>query len=173
MLTATEFLDIKNAVIRWFSEASNHDQQVFINCPKNELVQFVHTLGRDIRNEFGLWNKPWTPELVGGVDVSPNHPDFVSMTIIEAVWESLQNHRPKSLQDSFDGWIIDQMDAGLSTLEVDQMREAYIAGAAEMAIRQYNAAAAARGVIGQRAAGEHADDYIRRLEATLNGVTYD
>lgn len=52
-----------------------------------DLIQFHRTVGRDIRNKYKLWEYQWEP-LVGddGVDYSPNHPDAISMRIIEHVW---------------------------------------------------------------------------------------
>ena len=40
-------------------------------------------LGMHLRNHAGLWNYPWEPELVDGVDVSENHPDAVSSKVIK------------------------------------------------------------------------------------------
>jgi hypothetical protein len=59
----------------------------FKNTPKEKLIIYHHTLGRDIRNNYKLWDIPWTPEIVDNCDISPNHPDSVSMDIIERVWE--------------------------------------------------------------------------------------
>lgn len=59
-------------------------------CPKGELIRYHHSLGRAIRNAFGLWQRPWKEKLdKDGVDVSPDHPDAVSMKIIEAVHAKL------------------------------------------------------------------------------------
>lgn len=40
------------------------------------------TLGMHLRNHCGMWETPWTPELIDGVDHSPNHPDAISMKAI-------------------------------------------------------------------------------------------
>lgn len=56
-------------------------------CPKDKLIGYHHSAGRFIRNKYNLWENVWTPEIVDGVDCSPNHPDAVSMRIIERVWE--------------------------------------------------------------------------------------
>lgn len=58
---------------------------------KSELVRYHHTLGRWIRNHFGLWALTWVPVIVNGFDVSENNPEQLSMRVIEAVWERLQN----------------------------------------------------------------------------------
>jgi len=59
--------------------------------PKDQLIQFHSNLGRLIRNSLCLWNIKHKPKIVDGVDVSHNHPDAVSMRIIEALWERLQD----------------------------------------------------------------------------------
>lgn len=46
-----------------------------------------HGFGMWIRNNYELWNTPWTPEIRDGVDYSPDHPDSISMTIIKEVWK--------------------------------------------------------------------------------------
>jgi hypothetical protein len=63
----------------------------FVNTPKDQLVKFHSTLGRTIRNEFKLWEIEWKPEIRNGVDYSPDHPDQLSMRVMEEVWEKLKN----------------------------------------------------------------------------------
>lgn len=62
----------------------------FKKMEKDELIMFHRTLGMIIRNHLMLWERKWTPELVDGVDVSENHPDAISMRLIENAWEYLQ-----------------------------------------------------------------------------------
>jgi hypothetical protein len=52
----------------------------------DEMIEFHGTVGRHIRNYYKLWEHPWAPEVVDGVDVSPNHPDAISMRILKIVW---------------------------------------------------------------------------------------
>jgi hypothetical protein len=61
------------------------------NCKKENLISYHNSLGRDIRNYFKLWDTEWTPEIVNCVDISENHPDAISMKLIENVWSILQN----------------------------------------------------------------------------------
>ena len=63
----------------------------------DDLIQLHRTFGRDIRNEYKLWdeNNPLTMKnyqavVVDNVDVNPKHPDSVSMQIIRQVWRKLQ-----------------------------------------------------------------------------------
>ena len=77
-------------VYGWLLEADEPDKHLFINAKDHELVQYHHTLGRRIRNEFDLWSNSWEPELINGIDYSVDHPDSVSMRIIRAVWNKTQ-----------------------------------------------------------------------------------
>lgn len=66
------------------------------NLDKDDLITLHHSLGQDIRNTYKLWSRNWIPskhEVVNGIliDVSPDHPDQLSMTIIEELWKDLQN----------------------------------------------------------------------------------
>lgn len=78
-------------VIAWFNEAPKVEQERFKNTSKDDLCLFHHTLGRSIRNNLKLWEVKWEEEVVDGVDVSTNHPDAISMRIIEAVWAKVRN----------------------------------------------------------------------------------
>jgi hypothetical protein len=54
---------------------------------KPKLISLHFTLGRYIRNTYGLWEIKHEPVIENGVDVSENHPDSISMRIIEAIWQ--------------------------------------------------------------------------------------
>ena len=58
----------------------------------NDLIRYHHTFGQWIRNNYKLWENPWEPEIQGGCDCSPNHPDQVSMRIIKEVWQRGQKN---------------------------------------------------------------------------------
>ena len=62
----------------------------FVDTPRDRLVKYYDSLGRMVRNEFKMWEDHWTPEIINGVDVSPEHPDQRSYKAIERVWEQLQ-----------------------------------------------------------------------------------
>jgi hypothetical protein len=65
--------------------------------PKEDLPLLHHTMGRQIRNDYGFWSdspltKNWRENVCmrdvrNGVDFSEDHPDAVSMFIIRRVWE--------------------------------------------------------------------------------------
>ena len=52
-----------------------------------DLISLHHGMGTWIRNNYNLWEIPWTPEIREGVDYSPEHPDAISQTIIEELWK--------------------------------------------------------------------------------------
>lgn len=81
--------EIIQAVLTWLAEQRLKDETVynqFVNGAFSSLSRYHPTLGRYIRNEFGLWKHEWTPREVKGVDYSEDHPDAISMSIIEEVW---------------------------------------------------------------------------------------
>ena len=75
-------------VSTWLSKATPEERNKFLSTPKEKLVKYHDSLGRDIRNEFKLWDRNWTPVLDEfGCDASPDHPDQLSMKVIEEVWK--------------------------------------------------------------------------------------
>lgn len=75
----------------WWNRLSQEERERtgLLGGTKEDLIKFHHTLGQDIRNNFELWRCTWYPEIVDGVDMSPEHPDAVSMTVIEEVWKTV------------------------------------------------------------------------------------
>lgn len=65
------------------------DLSYFLETPREDLIKFHSSFGRDIRNELKLWQRTWEPEIEGHCDYSPNHPDQVSMRLIEEAWDEL------------------------------------------------------------------------------------
>ena len=91
--TSFNFNDIEqmaDVVESWMFKADMNTQREFIDTPKEDLIKYHTSLGRSIRNHFDLWGRRWEPQLEdkGGyqVDMSPDHPDSISMRIIETVW---------------------------------------------------------------------------------------
>lgn len=60
----------------------------------DDMIQFHHTAGMNIRNEYSLWKHKWTPVIVNGVDMADDHPDAISAKILELVWEKV--HHPEN-----------------------------------------------------------------------------
>jgi hypothetical protein len=75
----------------WLSESREAIRADFIDCDEHKLSVYHHTLGRNIRNRFNLWEREWEPKLIEGIDHSDDHPDAISMRIIVEVWRRAQN----------------------------------------------------------------------------------
>jgi len=75
----------------WLKESPVDEIKKFLDIPKEDLVIYHSTVGRSIRNAFELWAVPWTPVIdESGVDISEEHPDAVSMRVLEGVWEMVR-----------------------------------------------------------------------------------
>ena len=78
---------VKEVYNEMCENANPKELEMFTESTKDDLIEYHHTMGRYIRNKYELWKNPWTPETdSNGVDCSPNHPDSVSMKVIEDVW---------------------------------------------------------------------------------------
>lgn len=86
-----EFDDMVSVVHGWFLRQSDDNKKEFVESSKQNLIAYHTTLGRSIRNEFKLWEREWVPDIREGVDHSEDHPDRISMRVIEAVWDRLHN----------------------------------------------------------------------------------
>jgi hypothetical protein len=89
-MTSDEFNDIVKIV----EKQIRNDPKLYYHlksCRQNELIRYHHTLGRSIRYEFKLWDREWKPDISNGIDISPRHPEQVSMSVIEKVWENIQS----------------------------------------------------------------------------------
>lgn len=74
-------------ILDWYHDSPARVQNEFKTTPKDALIAYHSTLGRDIRNELNLWEKRWEVMIKDGIDTSPNHPDAISMEIIERIWD--------------------------------------------------------------------------------------
>ena len=81
-----EFEDIVCAVTGWFKNSK--DKQEFVES--GALTEYHHSLGKKIRNEFKLWDTEWKPVMVDGADYSEDHPDQISLRVIEEVQKRLK-----------------------------------------------------------------------------------
>lgn len=76
-----------NSVLKQMTGA---DKLRFRNTKESDLILYHHGFGTQIRNTFGLWSG--NPKLVKDAGFSEkDHPDEISMGIIKAIWERLQN----------------------------------------------------------------------------------
>ena len=72
----------------------------FANTKEGDLVKYHSGYGMHLRNKYKLWfesplTKNWrdNPEsrnIDAGIDCSEDHPDAISMRIIEKIWELTQ-----------------------------------------------------------------------------------
>lgn len=90
LLTESQMID---KVYQWYEDETESQKIVFRNSAEKDLVDYHHSLGAQIRNTFGLWNRAWAPELIEGADHSTNHPDSISHRVITEVWKRAQNAR--------------------------------------------------------------------------------
>ncbi len=67
---------------------SAEDKKIIRSLEKEQLIQYHHGWGTDIRNEYGLWRG--NEALMVSACGRPCLPDTASMYIIEAVWAALQ-----------------------------------------------------------------------------------
>ena len=74
-LTDERLEDIVREVCLWIEDSPPENRNIFLSMSKRQLIEYHFTLGRMIRNEFGLWREC-------GFDT-----DEESMRVIEAVWE--------------------------------------------------------------------------------------
>ena len=76
-----------------FKNLSEEDRlNVMAIDDRDDMGQFHHTTGRWIRNEYKLWDRPWTPDIKNGIDFSQDHPDAISTRIMEKVWDRVHAH---------------------------------------------------------------------------------
>ena len=78
-------------VMEWVENNRPEYQTLFAMSTLSELYGYHHTLGRKIRNHFGLWDFGWEPVMDGHCDASPEHPDQISMEVIREVWRRVNN----------------------------------------------------------------------------------
>lgn len=90
---------IKSIVTDLIKHLSDEDKTYF---RKTDTTLERHGLGMHVRNEYGLWNPdhpltanwhqhPETRDIRDGIDYSPDHPDNISGTIVEALQLQLKN----------------------------------------------------------------------------------
>jgi hypothetical protein len=87
--TITEMIFITNKLLEM--KFTSDSMEKFLNTPKEKLYHYNDSVGREIRNEFKLWDREWKPIMKNGVDHSEDHPDQISMRVIEGIWELRKN----------------------------------------------------------------------------------
>ena len=84
---------IEEAIQILSDEIPKQDKRDMATCSRNDLIIYHHTLGRDIRNEFKLWegNDELVKDASRFTNYSVSHPDSISMVIIEKFWEKIRD----------------------------------------------------------------------------------
>jgi hypothetical protein len=95
------FDEMVDEVFNWIEGEPQENIDQFLGVKEENLFMYHDTLGRTIRNHFRLWEHPWTPifQVVDGIkiDVSNEHPDAISMRVIEEVWKrAMESYRCSS-----------------------------------------------------------------------------
>jgi len=80
----------------WLDADNQDNRDRFIASDMSELVAYHSTIGRRLRNHFRLWEIAWEPDIKNGFDESPDHPDSISMRVIEELWRLRQGKRTTS-----------------------------------------------------------------------------
>ena len=103
--------------------------------PIDELMYHHHTMGRWIRNEYGLWHdspltEAWRTNVAGrdlrnGIDYSADHPDTISMRVLERVQELLRERfgyttERQSIRQVMSGVVKIHGPAGTVTIDGNQ-----------------------------------------------------
>lgn len=78
---------LEGAVQSALSSMSDKHKKIVKDSNKKNLKNFHTSLGKKIRNEFGLWEG--NDELL--ISCGTLNPDNASMVIIRAIWKALQN----------------------------------------------------------------------------------
>lgn len=68
---------------------SEQDKRTLKSMQFEDLIKLHFSLGMEIRNRYHLWSKS-NPYVDGNDPEGPNHPDQMSMRIIETCWHKLQ-----------------------------------------------------------------------------------
>lgn len=83
---------VQEAVRTLLSDMTEEQKDLLCNSTEEELVDFHHTLGTNIRNRFGLWEDNYELLISCGVV----HPDDASRVIMQAVWQAVKGQERDS-----------------------------------------------------------------------------
>jgi len=85
------YMSIEEMAEATLSELTEDDKNYIIALGEAERLNLLHqTTGRYIRNQFSLWERPHEPQYDDeDVDISTDHPDALSMQVIETMYEML------------------------------------------------------------------------------------
>lgn len=83
-------MKIKNIIQNALDNLTSEElHEIRITENKKELIWFHNNIGQNIRNDIGLWyNEDMCKEFEKEIGI--DHPDDISMYIIEEIWDNLQ-----------------------------------------------------------------------------------
>ena len=82
---------IEDMVQELLADLNEEQRNQLRSMQKGELAGLHFSYGMYIRNHFRLWDYEFVPMIdERGVDVAPDHPDALSMKVIESLWLELQ-----------------------------------------------------------------------------------
>lgn len=88
-------IDFQKIVESILSVLTKEEKSELASIDESKLCLLHHSFGQWIRNTYSIWDVHWEPQLENGVDMSPNHPDAISMDIIRMVYKRVSNEHIK------------------------------------------------------------------------------
>ena len=80
-----------SVVTDWYNlSQKERDDSGFLETEYVDLIKYHNSFGQAVRNNFDLWQNSWNPEIVDGADVSPQHPDNLSMNALRLAWKTIK-----------------------------------------------------------------------------------
>ena len=73
----------------FYQTMDNVERQFVKDIPDRKFMElYSDTVGQFIRSEYHLWDRPpHRPEIIDGIDISPQHPNSISGRILENIWD--------------------------------------------------------------------------------------
>lgn len=86
MKITDRFMSQEEIVADLLARLDDLDRNHLRTIPKSAMIQFHHTVGRNIRNYYLLWDEA-NPHTDASDPEGDKHPDQVSHAILEELWE--------------------------------------------------------------------------------------
>ena len=85
-------MKIKDVIEDAYNSLSEIDLAEIRKChAKDDLIWFHNNIGRNIRNDIGLWENKEIIELFT-TEKNISHPDDISVYILEEIWDEIQSN---------------------------------------------------------------------------------
>lgn len=81
-------ISLKECPKALLSELSDDELKVFVNTKKDDLINYHHSLGTMIRNNWNLWRGGLLPDELRKLGIT--HPDDMSHYIIGYCWNIIK-----------------------------------------------------------------------------------